>query len=207
MAAAEDVVREEGIEALTMRRLATEVGSSTVALYRHIEDKKELLVLLLDRMTARRPRTELPDDPRERLIVLWQRIHDGLARHPWVVEVLAAGNLMAREALGVLEDVDGAFAACGLPPEHVATAWRVVWQFTIGDLTMRHGRHNPAYDVNSAFGPYQLELISTVDPERFPAVAAQAPYAVQARSVDTYAADVARVIDGMIAGVVDGVLD
>lgn len=191
-------MRLEGIEALTMRRLAVEVGTSTVTLYRHIDDKNELLVLLLDRMTARRARPALPEDPRERLLVLWREMHDGLARHPWIVEVLAAGNLMAREALSVLEDIDSAFAACGLSPERVATAWRVTWEFTVGELTMRHGRHNPAYYPTSAFGPFQLQLISSADPERFPALAATAPYTVRARSADTYAVDVATVLDGVL---------
>ena len=36
--AAEAIVSQEGIDALTMRRLASELGSSPMALYRHVRD-------------------------------------------------------------------------------------------------------------------------------------------------------------------------
>jgi hypothetical protein len=46
VAAAEEVVRREGVDALTMRRVARELGSSTMALYRHVRDRDELLAEL-----------------------------------------------------------------------------------------------------------------------------------------------------------------
>ncbi|MYU47865.1 TetR family transcriptional regulator, partial [Streptomyces sp. SID7803] len=54
------IVSQEGVNRLTMRRLAAEVGSTPMALYHHVRDKEELLVLLLDdyaSRTLRRPRT------------------------------------------------------------------------------------------------------------------------------------------------------
>jgi AcrR family transcriptional regulator len=44
--AAEAIIEREGVDALTMRRLARELDSSTMAVYRHVRDRDDLLVLL-----------------------------------------------------------------------------------------------------------------------------------------------------------------
>jgi AcrR family transcriptional regulator len=67
--AAAAVVDRDGIDGLTMRRVAEELDSSPMALYRHVRDKDELLVALLDRLVERLPRPDLPEDPRDRILV------------------------------------------------------------------------------------------------------------------------------------------
>jgi AcrR family transcriptional regulator len=47
--AAESIVEREGIDALTMRRLADDVGIRAASLYKHIRDKDELLAMLQER--------------------------------------------------------------------------------------------------------------------------------------------------------------
>lgn len=47
------IVDSEGVARLTMRRLAAEIGSTPMALYHHVRNKEELLVLLLDDYAAR----------------------------------------------------------------------------------------------------------------------------------------------------------
>ena len=66
--AAQGIIEREGIDALTMRRLALELDSSAMAVYRHVRDKDQLLVLLLDRLAAAVRRPRLPREPRGRLI-------------------------------------------------------------------------------------------------------------------------------------------
>src|SRR5919108_3871291 len=43
----------EGVDALTMRRLASELGVSAMAPYPHVGSKDELLMVLIDRLAAR----------------------------------------------------------------------------------------------------------------------------------------------------------
>ncbi|GFJ93720.1 TetR/AcrR family transcriptional regulator [Phytohabitans rumicis] len=47
----------EGIDALSMRRVAAELGAGTMSLYRHVPGKAELLALMLDKVSdpGRRP--------------------------------------------------------------------------------------------------------------------------------------------------------
>src|ERR671910_2827080 len=47
-AAALKILDEEGIEALTMRRLAADLGAGAASLYRHVANRDELLVEIID---------------------------------------------------------------------------------------------------------------------------------------------------------------
>jgi len=74
----------EGVEALTMRRLASELGVSAMAPYRHVGSKDELLMVLVDRLAARLVYPSRPRDPKGAMLVLWSTIYDSLAEHSWV---------------------------------------------------------------------------------------------------------------------------
>ncbi|WP_030661257.1 TetR/AcrR family transcriptional regulator [Streptomyces rimosus] len=167
--AALGIVTREGSAALTMRRVAEALGSSPMSIYRHVRDKDELLVLLLDRIVTDLPRPALPDEPRARLLALltWQR--DELAARPWVVDVLGRGDLMTPSVLWLLEEIYVAWQACGLSLEEAATANRIVWNFLLGDLAQHAARPEGR-------SPYQVSVPAGADADRYPTVAALRPY-------------------------------
>ena len=195
--AAAAVVDRDGIDGLTMRRVAEELDSSPMALYRHVRDKDELLVALLDRLVERLPRPDLPEDPRDRILVAFGVIHDGLAASPWVVGLLAAGDLMAPSVAWLIEEIHAGLVACGLPAERAVAAYRALWQFTIGELTIRDAgaRVIPRADRPAV----QTTTRTEVDPEVFPTLAAVADHWAAARGRDTYTEDLAALLDGLIA--------
>src|SRR3954469_15502236 len=94
---------DEGVSALTMRRLAGELGVSAMAPYRHVGSKDELLMVLVDRLPGPPVYPPRPADPKGAMVVLWSTIYDSLAEHPWVAEVLARRRLMAPSVLGAIE--------------------------------------------------------------------------------------------------------
>jgi AcrR family transcriptional regulator len=194
--AAETIVAGEGIDALTMRRLADELGSSPMALYRHVRDKDELLLLLLERRAAELPEPELPDDPRERLIGLFVLLFDGLSRSPWIVEVLAKGDLIAPSVLPVIDRILEAFVAAGLSPERAGAAYHVAWRYTVGELTVRHStaRHFAGLDRP----PLLARIFSEIDPDAMPTLARLRPQLAAARQSLAYEDAIAAVIDGLL---------
>lgn len=126
------------VDGLTMRRLAKEIGSTPMALYHHVRNKEELLVLLLDDYAARTlHRPALPADPRERVVAAATAIHDALASCPWIVEVLTADDLMSTSALWFVEQIVDGLAESGLSPEQAVQGYRAIWYYTAGEIVVR----------------------------------------------------------------------
>src|SRR5262249_22635960 len=75
----------EGVEALSMRRVAAELGVGTMTLYYYVETKDELLALMNDSMMGEIlvPDDELPTEWRPALEAIAQRSRAAFRRHPW----------------------------------------------------------------------------------------------------------------------------
>ena len=81
----------EGLEALSMRRVAHELGVVPMTLYTYVPDKAALLDLVLDRLYLRMPRTARPERPwRERLEAVAEENHSLYAEHPWAATLPAS---------------------------------------------------------------------------------------------------------------------
>jgi AcrR family transcriptional regulator len=195
IAAARAIVEQDGIEKLTMRQVARQLGSSPMAIYRHVRDKDELLVLLLDELAAELPIPPFSRDPRRRLHEACRTIHDGLAAHDWVVDVLAQGDLIAPSILWLIEEIVAALIACGCTEREAADGYRAIWQFTVGELLTRRGIQRTA-----ALGriPFVVRVLTEVDPQQLPTLAALAPYWAPARDRDSYDVGVTALLDGLI---------
>ncbi|MEV0320081.1 helix-turn-helix domain-containing protein [Streptomyces sp. NPDC050659] len=131
------ILQEEGVAALSMRRVAKEVGTTPMALYHHVRDKDELLMLTLSGTADTVPRPELPDDPRDRMLAVSVHMHGTLARLPWVVEVLSLGDLTDKGALWMVEEIIGSAMTLGLTPGQAVAAYRTIWHCVYGDLVFR----------------------------------------------------------------------
>lgn len=190
------IVDEEGVGRLTMRRLAKEVGSTPMALYHHVGDKEELLLLLLDDFAASMPRPELPADPRERVISAARAMHDGLARCPWIVEVLTADDLMSDAALWYVEHiVDGAIE-CGLSPEEAVHAYRSIWYYTAGELIIRASAGRRREQGGRL--THREQVFSALDPEALPRLSALAGRWEALTARETYAEGLRSLVDGLL---------
>ncbi|MGW0660971.1 TetR/AcrR family transcriptional regulator C-terminal domain-containing protein [Streptodolium elevatio] len=84
------VADTEGLAAVTMRRVAAELGVATMSLYRHVADKDDLLTRMMDSVIAQHP---LPADPppgwREAIELAARQLWDLFRRHPWLAPALS----------------------------------------------------------------------------------------------------------------------
>lgn len=82
----------EGLEALSMRRLATALGVNPMSLYHHVRDKDALLDAMLDAVvagiTADDAPLARPSDWTTRLRDLLLAARTTMLGHPWAVQVL-----------------------------------------------------------------------------------------------------------------------
>jgi AcrR family transcriptional regulator len=80
----------EGIDAVSMRRIAAELDAGTMTLYHYVRTKDELLSLIHDAVMAEvvlPPEQSLPADWKEAMIVIASRTRDVMVRHPWVTSI------------------------------------------------------------------------------------------------------------------------
>ncbi|MFE3326164.1 hypothetical protein [Streptomyces sp. NPDC059176] len=64
------ILQDEGARPSPRRRVAEDVGATPMALYHHVRDTDELLMLALSDMATTVPRFVLPDEPRARLLAV-----------------------------------------------------------------------------------------------------------------------------------------
>ena len=90
----------DGFAAVSMRRVAAELGSGTMSLYRYISTKAELAALMDDALLGEMvvPDEELPGDWRGALTLLAYRTRAVYLRHPWAMQALQGEGGASRGA-------------------------------------------------------------------------------------------------------------
>lgn len=181
--AAMALLESDGIGSVSIRGVARRLHVSPMALYRHVADKDELLVALVETLASELRFPERPDNPREAIIVLWVTLYDGLSQRPWMPELLARHRLMATSVLDAVEEIHARLLDVGLSIEQAVSAYRIMWHFTLGTLLTITGV-TTTEDAN-----VQRQLRGNPDPGRYPTLAAAAPAWTAANRRDTYRTD------------------
>lgn len=117
--AAVRVADAEGLAAVTMRRVATELGSSPMALYRHVGRKEHLPELMLDAVLGETELIEPTGDWRADLRLLNARRRAALLNHTWLAGVLGRHPPVGPHAADFLECELACLAHLDAPPETI----------------------------------------------------------------------------------------
>ncbi len=171
--AARRIVESDGIDGLTMRRLAQKLQIAPMAIYRHVREKNEVLVLLLDDAYRELKPPRRSSTPRARLTALWKFLHAGLERYPWVVEAIVRSDLMAPSVLAQMEAILRSLVECGLTAAQAGDAYRVIWQFTVGELILRSSAQKR---LSNARPSMVVDTLLSVDVKAMPTLAQVARY-------------------------------
>ncbi|GAA4132174.1 TetR/AcrR family transcriptional regulator C-terminal domain-containing protein [Actinomadura keratinilytica] len=90
VAAAIEIADAEGLEAVSIRRVAAALGVRPMSLYTHIERKEDLFDLMSDEVNREMIiEGELPSHWREAITLIARREHEVILRHPWVIDLVA----------------------------------------------------------------------------------------------------------------------
>src|SRR6476619_2421969 len=126
------VADREGIQAVTMRRLARELGVEAASLYHHVSGKDEILDGLVDLVSAE---IELPSRTDGWRPAIRQRAHNTravLRRHPWSVALMASRTTPGPATLRLLEAGIGYFRSDGFSVEAAAHSISTVDSYVHG---------------------------------------------------------------------------
>ncbi|MBP8531997.1 TetR/AcrR family transcriptional regulator [Streptomyces sp. MK37H] len=127
-----EVADAEGLDAVTMRKVAEHIGAGAMSLYRYVDSRDDLITLMADRVSAEAIAPPPTGDWRADLTEAAHRIRRVTLRHPWLArhtlkaEDFGPGTLAMTESTLAL--LDGHGPATG----DMLDAWRTLLAFVQG---------------------------------------------------------------------------
>ncbi|KJY42690.1 TetR family transcriptional regulator [Streptomyces sp. NRRL B-1568] len=103
----------EGLAALSMQRVAEQLGKTKMSLYRYVPGRAELVALMVETaITA--PPEPVAGDWRTRLTAWSHALAEGFARHPWLLDATVGARLLGPNELSWMEQALAALDGTGL---------------------------------------------------------------------------------------------
>lgn len=176
--AALGVLDKEGLDAVTMRRVAQELETGAASLYVHVANKDELHRLMLDRVSGEIPLVE--PDPERWEEQVKQLLRDSVrvfAAHPGVAQIAMADIPSGPNAMRMMECMLGLLRIGGLPDQVAAWAGDLLGLFVPASaleasLFQNSGRSS-AEEIAEWTEQYRAYLAS-LPVDRFPTLVALA---------------------------------
>jgi AcrR family transcriptional regulator len=134
VAAAIEIADSEGLEAVSIRRLATKLEARPMSLYSHIERKGDLIDLMVDEAMggAILPEYPRPDDWREGLRQIAKRTRESARAHPWMIAAAFRRPFLGPNALLHIDQSLAAVSALPLAPERKRAVLLAIDSYTLG---------------------------------------------------------------------------
>jgi AcrR family transcriptional regulator len=134
VAAALEIADAEGIEAVSIRRLATKLQARPMSLYSHIERKGDLIDLMVDEVMGGAVLPDGPptDDWREGLRQIAQRTRESTRAHPWMIVAAFRRPFLGPNALRHFDQSLAAVSSLPLTPERKRAVLLAVDTYTLG---------------------------------------------------------------------------
>ncbi len=149
--AAVALANAEGLEAVSMRRLAEQLGVGTMTLYSYVADKDELLDLMRDEVA----RTMLIPEPlplgwRAALRAIALRTRDAIEAHPWALDAHSRSPRMRINMTRHIEQSLSVVEMLGAEPEVGGEVLMAIDDYVIGHCLRRRSRQRAMRAVRAA---------------------------------------------------------
>lgn len=132
------VVDRDGLAALTMRSVATELGMGTMSLYRYVTDRDQLEGLVVDLVLSGVDLTPPPGDWPDQIAVLAERVRVALAAHPAVVPLTLTRRHAAAGTLRFGERILEILTRAGFTGPGRVIALRCLLAYIVGAIQQEH---------------------------------------------------------------------
>lgn len=164
------LVDDEGLDALTMRRLAETIGVATMSLYGHVATKEDVIRGVINLVTGEivLPTPDTP--PWEALRSVTREFRRVALRHPNLVPLIMREPPTGAEGLRTLEVALDALRRAGMEPARTAPAYRMMASFAIGFVSLECGGFFRPVDVAAGGQVAPIELSA------LPRIIEMAPY-------------------------------
>jgi AcrR family transcriptional regulator len=165
VAAAVRIADAEGVEAVSMRRLADELGVATMTPYTHVESKDELIDLMRDAVAAEMILPEpIPADWREALRAIAHRTKDAFEAHPWSLDSTPRRPRARINRLRHVEQSVGIMVGLHVEPPTGRAILMSIDDYVIGYCARKRMRQRMLASLGPE-GKAQLHSFNDPDPE------------------------------------------
>jgi AcrR family transcriptional regulator len=155
----------EGIGALTMRRLARELGVEAMSLYHHVANKDEILDGMVDLVFGE---IELPADDADWHPAMRDRatsVRAALTRHPWAIGIMESRNTPGPATLQHHDAVIGCCRRSGFSIEMTAHTFSMIDSYIYGFVLQEI---NLPFDDTDDLGEVVESMMPRPVAERYP---------------------------------------
>jgi AcrR family transcriptional regulator len=193
-----EVIGTDGVEALTMRALASRLGVVPGALYRHVHSKEQLHDLVLDAVLAevdRQVDARLPWT--EQLGILALRLRTVLEEHPGIAGLLKTRAPLTPHSLALTETFLALLSAAGLPEVQTARAYHLIYDYTLGFALSDRTCAGEQRVQNAATRQQLHTFLRSLPPDRFPALTSLCEYVWNPDRDERFATNLRTLISGL----------
>jgi AcrR family transcriptional regulator len=169
--AAIEIADAEDLAAVSMARVAERLGNSTMALYRHVKSKDELLVIMSDAALERPDPMPEGVDWRTGLTFWADGVLTAIRRHRWYAKVPISGPPAGPNNLAWFDSALGVLKDTGLPEEAKVGVVMGLITYVQGEIRMAFDLAAGYADNPDAFQRFGSTLRRVADPRVYPAVA------------------------------------
>jgi AcrR family transcriptional regulator len=208
VAAAMRVADAEGLEAVSMARVAHELGFTTMSLYRHVASKEELLQLMWNGSALGAEDLVIDGDDWRSRLRTWAIIQrDMLDRHPWITQMPMAAPPVAPNSLHFVERGLATLDETGLADADKLRIIGLLSSYTLSEARMANdaARAAAAAQVAAGDGPpgppaaFETLLRELLDEQTYPRLyrIAWTPGAATVSERDEFLFGIDRILDGV----------
>ena len=192
------VIERDGPEALTFRRLGTDLGADHTAVLRHFRSKDDLLLGLAARLVSDALHGFAPSESwRETLASLARRIRAACLRHPGVAVLVAARTSRREPEFHGADVVIGALLQAGFQGREAASYYRVLVEMALAASAFEASFN--VLDKAAQEGDrlaWRREYL-TASPQRYPNLAQVAPHLAEIDEEDQFETALGLLLDAV----------
>jgi AcrR family transcriptional regulator len=165
----------EGLGAVSMNRVARNLGASTMSLYRYVESKEELLTLMVDAAGGKPPQTDESTAEWRAGLARWAWAYRAvLRRHPWMLRVPISGPPVTPNQIAWLDYGLRALGATHLAEGEKLSVMLLLSGFVRNEATLSADLTAAALAAGvttpDVMPRYSRLLKRLTNPEQFPAI-------------------------------------
>jgi AcrR family transcriptional regulator len=159
-----ELVDEQGLGALTMRRLGQLLGFEAMSLYNYVANKDDVIDGMLELVLAESELQRTAEDWASAVRKTAISVHAALGRHRWAARELLAYGRIRPARLAYMESLLAQLREGGLPAETTFVAYHVLDAHIFG-FSLWEGSHSFTEEQAEAMSGLFERLIT---PEQFP---------------------------------------